>query len=215
MGKFFAGMVIGVFCLLLAGFCYVRFGFVDPRADAPVEFIERAIAMPALDAAVGRRAPETKNPLQPTEANLTAGMNIYQSDCSSCHGDPVHPHAMLANALYPRPPQFVIDAPDMPSNENFYFIAHGVRWSGMPAWKQTLSSLQIWQITTFLNQMDKLPPPMEKEWRTEASGTAGDATVEPPDSAHRYAKPQLTEAGCDMRKNVQGKRILNAICRAG
>ncbi len=172
MGKFFAGVIIGVLGVVLAGVCYLRYGFVDPRADAPVGAIEEGIAMPALDAAVDKHAPETANPLQPTEATLTAGMKLYQSNCSSCHGDPVHPQAMLANALYPRPPQFVTDAPDMPPNQNFYIITHGVRWSGMPAWKQTLNEQQIWQVTTFLSQMDKLPPPVAQAWRTTASGSA-------------------------------------------
>ncbi|WP_260739384.1 c-type cytochrome [Tunturiibacter lichenicola] len=166
MRKFVLGFAVAVLVVLTAGFCYVRFGFVDPRADLSVGWLESKVAMPALDAAVDRRAPETKNPLHPTDANLSAGMKIYQPNCASCHGDIQHPHAQLADALYPRAPQFAEDAPDMPENQNFYIIQHGIRLSGIPAWKQALSEQEIWQLTTFLSHMDKLPPQVSAAWTT-------------------------------------------------
>uniref|UniRef100_A0A7V4XTD6 C-type cytochrome n=1 Tax=Acidobacterium capsulatum TaxID=33075 RepID=A0A7V4XTD6_9BACT len=169
MRKFILGFVSGILLLLLAVFLYVRFGFVDPRADIPINAIEMHVAMPALDASVDRRAPEIKNPVALTSENLLSGMQIYQSDCASCHGDVNHPHAALAETLYPRPPQFVEDAPDMPENQNYYIIRHGVRLSGMPGWKDALSNEQMWQVTTFLSHMDKLPPDVADAWKTAAT----------------------------------------------
>ncbi len=169
MGKFFIGFLSGIVLLLLAVFLYVRFGFVNPRADIPINALEMHVAMPALDAAVDRRAPEAKNPVAMSDENLLAGMQIYQSDCASCHGDVSHPHAALAETLYPRPPQFVEDAPDMPENQNYYIIRHGVRLSGMPGWKDALSDEQMWQVTTFLSHMDKLPPQITDAWKTAAA----------------------------------------------
>ena len=172
MLKFLLGFAVAVVVVLTAGFCYVRFGFVDPRADLPVDWLESRIAMPALDSAVDRRAPETHNPIQPTDANLIAGMKIYQSNCAGCHGDIQHSHSTFGDAFYPRAPQFVEDAADMPENQNFYIIQHGVRLSGMPAWKGGLSEQETWQVTTFLSQMEKLPPQVSAEWKT-AAGTVG------------------------------------------
>jgi len=170
MRKFIFGFVSGIVLLLLAAFLYIRFGFVDPRADIPVNVIEMHVAMPALDASVDRRAPEIKDPVAATDENLLAGMQIYQSDCASCHGDVYHPHASLAETLYPRPPQFVEDAPDMPENQNYYIIRHGVRLSGMPGWKYALSDDQMWQVTTFLSHMDHLPAQVAAAWKTKAAG---------------------------------------------
>ena len=56
----------------------------------------------------------------------------------------------------------------MPENQNFYIIEHGVRLSGMPAWKQVLSERDMWQVTTFLSHMDKLPPQVSVEWKKAA-----------------------------------------------
>jgi mono/diheme cytochrome c family protein len=59
----------------------------------------------------------------------------------------------------------------MPENQNFIIIQHGVRLSGMPAWNPTLSEQEIWQVTTFLSHMDKLPPQVSDEWKTAAATT--------------------------------------------
>jgi mono/diheme cytochrome c family protein len=173
MLKFLLGFVVAVTVVLTAGFCYVRFGFVDPRADLPVDWLESKIAMPALDAAVDRRAPGAHNPLQPTDSNLIAGMKIYQTNCAGCHGDIQHSHAAFGDAFYPRAPQFTEDAPDMPENQNFYIIQHGIRLSGMPGWKGTLSEQETWQVTTFLSHMDKLPAQVSEAWKTAAIATKG------------------------------------------
>ncbi len=172
MRNFWLGFAIAIVMVFLAGFLSIRFGFIDPRADIPVSSLEKKIAMPSLDAAIDRRAPETQNPIHPTDANLVAGMKIYQVNCASCHGDIRSPHGMFAAALYPRAPQFVEDGPDMPENQNFYIIQHGIRLSGMPAWKQNLNEQEIWQVTTFLSHMDKLPPQISDQWKALASAAA-------------------------------------------
>ncbi len=192
MLKFLLGFAVAVLVVLSAGFCYIRFGFVDPRADSPVGWLESKIAMPALDVAVDRRAPEGHNPLQPTDDNLIAGMKTYQANCASCHGDIRHPHAQLAEALYPRAPQFVEDAPDMPENQNFYIIQHGIRLSGMPAWKPALNEQEIWQVTTFLSHMDKLPPQVSAEWKAATAGTTNENRLSNAPSAEAKGKKSMT-----------------------
>jgi mono/diheme cytochrome c family protein len=177
MIRFLIGFLTAVVLILLMLFCYVRFGFVDPRADAEPGSLETKLAMPALDASVDRRAPDMKNPIQLTEENLLVGMKIYQADCAGCHGDISHPHSTFGDSFYPRVPQFVEDAPDMTEKQNFYIIKHGVRLSGMPGWKTSLKESEMWQVTTFLNHIDKLPPQVLAAWKTAATepGTAGSA----------------------------------------
>jgi thiosulfate dehydrogenase len=171
MRNFLLGFLTAVVVVIVAGFSYVRFGFMDPRADVPVSVLEQKIAMPSLDASIERHAPEVKNPVDPTVASLIAGMKVYQADCASCHGDIKHAHGTLAESFYPRAPQFMEDAPDMPENQNLYIIQHGIRLSGMPAWKQALSDQQMWEVTTFLSHMDKLPPEASEQWKAESGET--------------------------------------------
>jgi mono/diheme cytochrome c family protein len=184
MRPFLVGLLSGVVVLTLGAFCYVRFGFVDPGADGPVSELEEGIAMPSLDASVARHAANTKNPIDFNDGNLIAGMKVYQADCASCHGDVNQSQSRLAQALYPRAPQFVEDPPDMPENHNFYIIQHGIRMSGMPAWSQLLTEQQMWEVTTFLCHMHELPPAVSKEWRIVAASPAGDDSSSRPTSSH-------------------------------
>jgi thiosulfate dehydrogenase len=187
MLKFLLGFAVAVVVVLAGGFCYVRFGFVDPRADLPVNWLESKLAMPALDASVDRRAAETHNPIQPTDADLIAGMKIYQSNCAGCHGDIQHPHVAFGDAFYPHAPQFVEDSPDMTESQNFYIIQHGVRLSGMPAWKEAITEDQMWQVTTFLSHMDKLSPQVSTEWKMATASTQGT------DSSPDVSRPETKE----------------------
>jgi len=187
MIKFLLGFVAALALAALAGFCYVRFGFVDPRADIQPGSLEENLAMPALDASVDRRAPAMNNPIQPTEENLLSGMKIYEASCSGCHGDISHPHQGFGDSFYPRAPQFMEDAPDMPENQNFYIIAHGIRLSGMPGWKTALKESEIWQVTTFLSNLNKLPPRVLDEWKAASAGTG---PAPPSDSSAKPATHQ-------------------------
>jgi mono/diheme cytochrome c family protein len=168
MRNFVIGFVIAVLLVLGGLYLYARLGFIDPGADTAVPSWEANQAMAVLDSSIDRRAPETKNPVAADGANLTAGMKLYQSNCAGCHGDVNHAESSLAGSFYPRAPQFLHDAPDMPDYQNFYLIRHGIRWSGMPAWKQLMTDQQIWQVCAFLNHMDKLPGDIGQQWRALA-----------------------------------------------
>lgn len=168
MRNFLVGLGTAIVLLVGGFYAYARLGFVDPRADIPVSSFEANQAMAILDRSIDRRAPDTKNPGPVDDANLEEGMKLYQSNCAGCHGDINHAEASFGGSFYPRAPQFQHDKPDMPENQNFYLIKHGIRWSGMPAWKQLLTDTQIWQVCAFLDRMDKLPAPIEQEWRALA-----------------------------------------------
>jgi len=47
----------------------------------------------------------------------------------------------------------------------------------MPGWKTSLKESELWQVTTFLNNIDKLPPQVLAAWKTVATEpeTAGSA----------------------------------------
>jgi hypothetical protein len=70
----------------------------------------------------------------------------------------------VANGLYSRPPQLATDrVEDDPEGFSFCKIKHGIRWTGMPSWKGTLTDQQIWTLALFLKHMDQLPPAAEQD----------------------------------------------------
>ena len=143
-------------------------GRIDFRADQPPSGLERKFTMSAVDASADRHAPHKVNPLPPTDETILAGARIYRDSCAGCHGDPAHHETTFGSSFYPPVPQFMMDKPDMPDNQNFYVIQHGIRWTGMPAWNSLLNETQTWQVVTFLSHMDKLPPAIQQEFTRPA-----------------------------------------------
>jgi len=165
MGNFIRGIIVGAIALALAAYGYARLGYIDLRADQNPSAWEERIAGQAIDESTGRHAPEQKDPLAPTAENLLAGARLYRDKCSDCHGSPVNPTSDYGMSFYPRVPQFMKQAPDMPGHENFYIIKHGVRWTAMPAWGNIMTDSEIWQVVLVLNQFEKLPPEVREEIR--------------------------------------------------
>jgi mono/diheme cytochrome c family protein len=163
MKNFLLGIIFTLIALIALGGYYAYRGYLDMRADQEPSPLESKIAMSAMDASADRHAPDIKNPVPATEDNLAAGAKIFMNHCAGCHGLPSNADTQLGRSFYPPAPQFFKDAPDMPDNENFYVIQHGVRWTGMPAWSNTLSDQEIWQVTGFLSAIGKLPPAAQKE----------------------------------------------------
>jgi mono/diheme cytochrome c family protein len=155
------GFLFGILTMILilaVALIFALLGFVSMRADKPPSSLEAAIAGHAVDASVARGASKISNPVNADEANLVAGARLYREHCTLCHGDPVHPKAPLNDSLNPPAPQFMDDKADMPENQNFFILQHGIRWTAMPGWKNVLTDQQLWQLVTFLSHMSDLPP---------------------------------------------------------
>ena len=186
MKSFLFGVILTLFALLAGGYFLLKSGRVSFNADQEPSTVEEKVAMSAVDASTERNAPEIKNPVAADEATLVAGAKLYLNHCAGCHGVPANPESQFGRAFNPPVPAFFKEAPDMPENQNFYIIQHGIRWSGMPAWKNTLNETQTWQLVTFLSNVEKLPPAARKELELTPGPAvdAAPATLPAPSAMH-------------------------------
>ena len=172
MRNFFLGIIFTLLAIVIGTLWLAKSGRVSFEADQATSSLERSLAMGAMDAATDRHAPNVKNPLAPTEENIVAGAHLYLDHCAGCHGVPSNPDSQFARSFNPPVPSFFTDAPDMPENQNFYIIQHGIRWTGMPSWQKTLNDTEIWQVVTFMSNIEKLPAPAKKVFDFSSSGAA-------------------------------------------
>jgi mono/diheme cytochrome c family protein len=163
MKGFVLGIIATVVAIFAMGLIILRTGQINFSADQPPTNTEKHLAMAAVDASTEHHAPDLKNPLPADESTLTSGADLYMNHCAGCHGLPSNRDSVFANSFNPPVPVFFKEAPDMSESQNFYIIQHGVRWTGMPAWDKTLSDTQIWQLVTFLSNIEKLPPAAMKK----------------------------------------------------
>src|SRR5215469_18941648 len=106
MGKWILGFIVGFLLLPVLAFLYVFFGYAPVATAGPPLPLERYMAHLALRARIRREMPKD-SPVQPTEANLTAGAKLYRDQCAVCHGTAGEPKTATAKGLFPTPPQLL------------------------------------------------------------------------------------------------------------
>jgi mono/diheme cytochrome c family protein len=168
MRGFIAGIAATLVVGLIAVYMLLRSGLIPANADAKPGGLELWVASMSLDATLRRDAPKGPNPVALTDANLSEGIKLYGQHCALCHGTAAGDAgaSAIAKGLYPSPPQFATEGvEDDPEGVSYWKIKHGIRLTGMPSWRSTLSDRQIWTIALFLKNMNKLTPAPRSDWQ--------------------------------------------------
>jgi len=168
MRYFLTGVLTTLVALLAGGFLLLQSGKIPANADGKPSPIELWMARTSLRATLRHQAPKGPDPVALTNANLIAGVRIFGKHCAICHGTSqgAISASPVAKGEYPRPPQLASDGveDDLPGY-SFWKIKHGIRLTGMPSFKGTLTDQQIWTVALFLKHMNTLPPAAEKVWQ--------------------------------------------------
>jgi len=164
MVRILLGVILALVLVPVAIFAWLKGGHPPVAvADAPLP-MEDKITHVALDARIARELPGTP-PIPADEVNLTAGAAVYRDQCAVCHGFHGRP-ATIAAHMFPKAPALwekhknsdVVGVSDDPPGETYWKVANGIRLSGMPAFKDTLTDTQIWQVSLLLASADKPLP---------------------------------------------------------
>ncbi|MGA8028077.1 MAG: cytochrome c [Bryobacteraceae bacterium] len=156
--RFLAGFVVAVILMPLAIYFYFRFGYAPvATAASPIPF-ERKLAHLGLDARIEKEAPKNA-PFQASDSDLQNAAHLYRKDCAPCHGVMSDEKTAIAKGMYPKPPQLLHGhgVTDDPAGETYWKVANGIRLTGMPAYRDSMSDKEMWQISLMLAGADKLP----------------------------------------------------------
>jgi len=167
-GKLFLGFLLGLVAVAVGGYLYLNFAALPVAvADKPFPYEKEIVRVP-LHSRIDR---EKKNPPFGTSEDVfEAGAHIYKAQCAVCHGVPGH-DAAIAKHMYPSVPQLwkrhansaVVGVSDDEPGETYWRVANGIRLTGMPSYKGTLSDTEMWQVSLLLKNADKeLPDPVVK-----------------------------------------------------
>lgn len=163
-----AAFVGGLIFLPLVLLALALLGWLPSDSVSAPPGWEEEVGERALDAALEHRSDDVANPIAPgDEAALTAGMTLYRENCAGCHGGVRGPSAWGSAGFYPRVPQFWQEHghEHLTPAEAFVAVRDGIRYSGMGAWRGTLSEPEMWQVANFVSRMHALPPRVDAQWR--------------------------------------------------
>lgn len=181
MKGFILGIIVTLLCLAAGAYLYFAGGYAPVATSAQAMPFEKKLANMALEAHVEKQAPKNA-PIQPDEAAYLTGAAIYKMNCAICHGLPGAQPTPIAKGEYPKPPQLFKGhgVTDDPAGETYWKVANGIRLTGMPAFSQSLSETQLWQVSLLLKNADKLPATVQQELGGPVQMTA------PTDPRHQH-----------------------------
>ena len=158
MKTFLLGLVVGLLVLPASVYVYLRSGYAQVATSATPLPFERQLARMALHARMSKEVP-VQSPIPATEPSLLAGAILYREYCAVCHGLAGVPQTPTAKGMFPKPPELMRGkgVTDDPAGETYWKAANGIRLTGMPGYRGSLSDEQLWQVSQFLATADKLP----------------------------------------------------------
>lgn len=158
MRAFVWGLILGALAIPAAGYIYFTGGHAPVATTDPDMPFESMLAHKALEARLQKEMPKTV-PIQGDETNLLAGAALYRDHCAVCHGMPGQPKTAIAAGMYPHPPKLLEGkgVTDDEPGESYWKVANGLRLTGMPGFRASLSETQMWQVSLLVAHADKLP----------------------------------------------------------
>ena len=155
------GILIGILLLVGSAYLYFSWGFAPVATSAAPMPFERKLAKAAQHAYLDK-LPHPQPLVPADEANLIAGAKVYKEHCAVCHGLPDQPKSAVSQGMFPKPPELFhgTGVTDDEPWETYWKVENGIRLTGMPSFRESLSSTQMWQVSVMLANADKLSAPV-------------------------------------------------------
>jgi mono/diheme cytochrome c family protein len=124
----------------------------------------------AMQRSVHIRAREGETPDLSRAETIDKGFVHYRARCLQCHGGPGVAPDDAALGMTPVPANLIPTAQEWTAAEIHWVVKHGIKMTGMPAWKYRMSDDEIWQVVAFLKR--RLPYLSAPEFRTMLNNAA-------------------------------------------
>lgn len=145
-------------CGVAAALAIARTGAYDVAATKQHFAVVYDLLDVAMRASVHRRSRDIAVPPLDDPQAVARGLALYRDHCAGCHGAPGVSPEPFALGLNPPPANLVHAARNWSSRELYWVVRHGIRMTGMPAWRHRLSESETWAVVAFLERLPELTP---------------------------------------------------------
>jgi mono/diheme cytochrome c family protein len=118
---------------------------------------ETTLANAAKDVVIPLKAGNMKNPLPETDEVLSQGQQAFLGSCALCHGADGRGGTSIGSHM--DPPAMDLTSAHVQhwsDGELFWIIQNGVRLTGMPSWKSSVSDDDTWKLARFIHNLPRL-----------------------------------------------------------
>ena len=151
-----SGVAAGLLAVGIGALIVIEGGLFNATASTQHLPAVALAAHTAFIRSVQVRARGIEPPARFTPAEVTAGFRDYDVSCVACHGAPGIPRADWAGGMTPTPPYLEDAARRWRPEELYWIVGQGVKMTAMPAWGETRSDGQVWDLVAFLEALPDL-----------------------------------------------------------
>jgi mono/diheme cytochrome c family protein len=165
-------LTLGVISALLGAL------FSGCTADKHPSPEETNLANAAKDVAIPLEAGKMQNPLPDSAEVVSQGQEVFLGACAQCHGADGRGDTDLGRSM--APPAMDLSSAHVQhwsDAELFWIVQNGVRLTGMPAWKSSISENDTWKLALFIHSIPR-----------QGAGSASTAAAAQPQAASTQDK---------------------------
>jgi mono/diheme cytochrome c family protein len=126
-------------------------------ADKPPSQTETSLTNAAKDVTIPLEAGKKKNPLPQTDEVVSQGQEVFLGSCAQCHGPDGRGDSSIGRNM--DPPAMDLSSAHVQhwsDAELFWIIQNGVRLTGMPSWRSSISDNDTWELARFIHNLPRL-----------------------------------------------------------
>lgn len=164
--KYFAAFMA---VMTLAGLLGAASGIIPIKASSGHWAITRWFLQFSKQRSVATHTLGMESPILDEPGLVLKGAGAYEMNCRACHGSPAVPNPRVAQHMTPRPPYLPSTVGNWESEELFYIVKHGIKFTGMPAWPARGRDDEVWAMVAFLQRFPSLK---DEEYRRLVHGDA-------------------------------------------
>ncbi|MGA9669841.1 MAG: cytochrome P460 family protein [Terracidiphilus sp.] len=141
---------------LMLGATTAMLGFLlqGCTADKRPSQDETNLANAAKDVTIPLEAGKMQNPLPETDEVVSQGQEVFLGSCAQCHGADARGDTNVGRSM--APPAMDLSSAHVQhwsDAELFWIIQNGVRLTGMPSWKSSISDSDTWKLARFIHSI--------------------------------------------------------------
>jgi mono/diheme cytochrome c family protein len=149
----------------LGALAFIKSGIYDVAAFKRHTTLTEWVTHETMIHSVKRHAKTIVAPARFTPAQVVAGFCQYEAHCVACHGAAGVARAQWVSGLEPQPPYLLDEPQRFAPRELFWIAQNGIKMTGMPSWRDSMSEPQMWDVVAWLDASPKLPPQTYVNWR--------------------------------------------------
>lgn len=179
-------LLAGVAAALVLAFTVLFFawsGLYNVAASHPHWALTRWFLEFGLQRSVATHSALIAAPPLDDQNRVILGAGHFDGGCAPCHGAPGGHSDPIVDRMLPAPPELNRAASDWSTEQLFWIVKHGLKFTGMPAWVAQERDDEVWSVVAFLRVLPKMSV---SQYRLFAIGD-----VEPP----RKNGPEIARNG--------------------